>query len=41
MIILFGSHARGDWVRDFQTGYRSDFDLLVLVDGQATVDDHA
>lgn len=41
MIILFGSHARGNWVRDFQTGYRSDFDLLVLVDGQATVDDHA
>ena len=27
MIILFGSHARGDWVEDMETGYRSDWDL--------------
>ena len=24
MIVLFGSHARGDWVDDAETGYRSD-----------------
>lgn len=33
-IILFGSHARGDWVDEPHTtkGYRSDFDILILVD---------
>ena len=37
MIILFGSHARGDWVEDrhFEDGtlheYLSDFDILVIV----------
>lgn len=32
MIILFGSHARGDWVEDFQehTQYVSDYDILVI-----------
>jgi HEPN domain-containing protein/predicted nucleotidyltransferase len=34
LIILFGSHARGDHVHNPQTGYRSDFDLLVVVDGE-------
>lgn len=32
MIILFGSHARGTWVADPETGYVSDYDLLVVVD---------
>jgi uncharacterized protein len=32
MLILFGSHARGDWVEDPETGYRSDFDLMVVVE---------
>lgn len=38
MIILFGSHARGDWVEDrYVEGgvtyeYRSDYDLLVILD---------
>jgi predicted nucleotidyltransferase/HEPN domain-containing protein len=32
MLILFGSHARGDWVQDPETGYRSDFDLLAIVE---------
>jgi uncharacterized protein len=41
MIVLFGSHARGNWVDDFQTGYRSDFDVLVVVKNRALVDDHA
>ncbi|HEU4409807.1 MAG TPA: nucleotidyltransferase domain-containing protein, partial [Polyangiaceae bacterium] len=31
LLVLFGSHARGDWVDDPQTGYQSDFDLLAVV----------
>lgn len=31
MVVLFGSHARGDWVEDPETGYFSDFDILVVV----------
>ncbi len=31
MLILFGSHARGDWVEDRETGYRSDFDFIAIV----------
>ena len=31
MVILFGSYARGNWVQDPATGYRSDFDLLAVV----------
>ncbi len=37
MILLFGSHARGDWVEDRYTGddgivyeYRSDFDIMIV-----------
>ena len=30
-IILFGSHARDDWVEDPKGGYFSDYDLLVIV----------
>lgn len=32
MVILFGSHARGDWVEDFQDTYEyvSDYDILVI-----------
>jgi predicted nucleotidyltransferase/HEPN domain-containing protein len=30
-IVLFGSHARGDWVNDPDGGYVSDYDLLVVV----------
>ncbi len=41
MIILFGSHARGDAVDDFQTGYRSDFDVLVVVKNRAALERHA
>ncbi|MFO0761552.1 MAG: HEPN domain-containing protein [Byssovorax sp.] len=39
MIVLFGSHARGDWVDDPETGYRSDYDLLVVVDGADVAED--
>jgi len=40
MVILFGSHARGDWVNDQYTEdgitytYTSDFDLLVIVEDE-------
>jgi uncharacterized protein len=37
-IILFGSYARGDWVEDRLSGYRSDYDLLVVVNGQEFTD---
>lgn len=32
MVILFGSHARGDWVEDYQENmeYVSDYDILVI-----------
>src|SRR5580692_9999850 len=39
MIVLFGSHARGDWVEDPETGYRSDYDLLVVVEGAEAAED--
>lgn len=38
-IILYGSHARGDWVRDTKTEYFSDFDLLVIVSNEAFTDE--
>ncbi|SFB59653.1 HEPN domain-containing protein [Rhizobium sp. NFR07] len=31
-VMLFGSYARGDWVEDRRSGYRSDYDLLIVVD---------
>lgn len=30
-IILFGSYARHDWVDEPENGYRSDYDLLIIV----------
>jgi HEPN domain-containing protein/predicted nucleotidyltransferase len=30
-VILFGSFARGTWVEDHHSGYKSDFDILVIV----------
>ncbi len=38
-IILYGSMARGKPVRDLNTGYRSDFDLLVVVSHAELADD--
>jgi uncharacterized protein len=40
MVILFGSHARGDWVEDPVGGYFSDFDVLVVVKSRRMVDEH-
>ena len=39
-IILFGSYARGDWVEDRSSGYRSDYDLLIVVNTPAFTDLH-
>ncbi len=48
MIILFGSHARGDWVEDRYVGedgilyeYKSDFDLLVVTTTHEAAQRHA
>ena len=38
-IVLYGSMARGQPVRDLGTGYRSDFDLLVIVSHPELTDD--
>lgn len=40
-IILYGSHARGNWVWEPCTkkGYRSDYDLLIIVNSKRIVDD--
>jgi uncharacterized protein len=38
LILLFGSHARGNWVEDSETGYISDFDLLVVVESPAVAE---
>lgn len=38
-IILFGSHATGKWVDKPHTGYVSDYDILVIVNQQALVED--
>lgn len=39
-VILFGSHARGDWVDEPHTakGYVSDYDLLIIVNQQGLTD---
>jgi predicted nucleotidyltransferase/HEPN domain-containing protein len=41
LVILFGSHARGDWVEDPEEGYFSDYDLLAIVESPKVVDDAA
>lgn len=38
-IILYGSMARGKAVRDLSSGYRSDFDLLIVVSHPELTDD--
>jgi len=39
-LILFGSYARGDWVEDRKSGYRSDYDLLVIVNEERFAEQH-
>ncbi|SIO95395.1 HEPN domain-containing protein [Vibrio spartinae] len=38
-IILFGSHAKGGWVRDIPNGYVSDYDILVIVNKPSLVEE--
>jgi HEPN domain-containing protein len=40
-VILYGSHARGDWVDDPANGYLSDFDFAVLVASTAFAADES
>ncbi|EPE94033.1 HEPN domain-containing protein [Rhizobium grahamii] len=35
MVLLYGSYARGDWVEDHLSGYRSDYDLLIVVNSKS------
>lgn len=37
-VVLFGSYARGDWVDDRVGGYKSDYDLLVVVNADELTD---
>jgi predicted nucleotidyltransferase len=37
-VVLFGSFARGDWVDDPVGGYKSDYDLLVVVNDEELTD---
>lgn len=39
-VILFGSYSRGDWVEDHKSGYRSDYDLLVVVNIETWSEQH-
>jgi predicted nucleotidyltransferase/HEPN domain-containing protein len=39
MIILYGSHARGDWFEDMKSGKFSDFDVMVIVATRAMAED--
>jgi predicted nucleotidyltransferase/HEPN domain-containing protein len=41
MLILFGSHARGDWVEDAEQGYFSDYDVLSIVESPKIAEDAA
>ena len=34
-VILYGSYSRGDWVEDKASGYRSDYDLLIIVNTES------
>ena len=38
-VILYGSYARGDWMEDRLSGYRSDYDLLIVVNKQSFVEE--
>src|SRR6478736_4416975 len=39
-VILYGSYARGDWVEDRLSGYRSDYDILVVVNSDSFAQEH-
>lgn len=37
-LLLYGSHARGDWVDDPVGGYRSDYDILIVVNDERLIE---
>lgn len=37
-IVLYGSYARGDWVDDPVGGYKSDYDILIVVNDERLTD---
>ena len=37
-VILYGSYGRGDWVDDRKGGYRSDYDILIVVNDARLTD---
>lgn len=37
-MVLYGSYARGDWVDDPVGGYRSDYDILIVVNDERLTD---
>lgn len=37
-VVLYGSYARGDWVDDPVGGYRSDYDILIVVSDERLTD---
>ena len=39
-LILYGSHARGDWVEDRGSGYYSDYDILIVVNSARFAEGH-
>ncbi|PKA41716.1 HEPN domain-containing protein [Rhizobium sullae] len=39
-VVLYGSFARGDWVEDRSSGYRSDYDLLIVVNTKSFAEEH-
>lgn len=40
-IILFGSYAKGNWVNDPENGYMSDYDILLILNGERWVEEYA
>ncbi|APO66203.1 nucleotidyltransferase HEPN domain-containing protein [Rhizobium gallicum] len=39
-VVLYGSYARGDWVEDRASGFRSDYDLLIVVNTKSFAEEH-
>ncbi|UWU15482.1 HEPN domain-containing protein [Rhizobium sullae] len=39
-VVLYGSYARGDWVEDRSSGYRSDYDLLIVVNTKSFAEEY-
>jgi len=40
LIVLFGSHATGSWIKDYENGFISDYDILVVLNKPALSEDY-